>query len=171
MAVVIRLTATGKKHRISYRIVATDRQNKRDGKIVENLGFYNPNVRVEDGYKLDEDRYKYWLSQGAKASPAVIEIIEGKGVRPVKPKKKKPEPKTEETAPATKPETKEEAEKTAEEAPESDSAQEPATEETVTAEAETAAPEAAAEAELEPEKPAEQPAAAEEEKTAEKPKA
>ncbi len=99
MAVVIRLTATGKKHSISYRIVATDRQNKRDGKIVENLGFYNPNVRLEDGFKINTERYKYWLSQGAKASPAVEEIIEGKGVRPPKPKKEKPQPKVEAAAP------------------------------------------------------------------------
>lgn len=155
MAVVIRLTATGKKHSISYRIVATDRQNKRDGKIVENLGFYNPNVRVEDGFKINEDRYKYWLSQGAIASPAVLEIIEGRGVRPPKLKKKKPEPKVEQTTPAVKP------------APQEETEQEPANKEIKDEEPNTTDSETApVQTETEPEKSKEDP-----EKTIEEPKA
>lgn len=87
MSVVIRLSKTGKTHNISYRITVSDKWSKKEGKYVEQLGFYNPFQRDGDRYKINKERYGYWLSQGAKPSSAVQELVEGNGTRPVKPKK------------------------------------------------------------------------------------
>lgn len=75
MSVVIRLTRTGKTHNISYRLVATDTHNKRDGKFLEILGFYNPKNGTAESFKLKKERYDFWLSKGAKPSPAVAELV------------------------------------------------------------------------------------------------
>jgi len=90
MSVVIRLSGTGKTHAISYRIVATEKWSKRDGRYIEILGFYNPWQREGDRYKLDKVRYDYWLSKGAKASPTVLELIETDGKPKPKPIKVRP---------------------------------------------------------------------------------
>ncbi|MBI3341861.1 30S ribosomal protein S16 [Candidatus Curtissbacteria bacterium] len=91
MSVVIRLSRTGKTHNISFRIAVNEKWSKRDGKNVEELGFYNPFQREGDRYKINKERYDYWVSKGAKPSPAVQELVEGNGIRPEKPKKKKKE--------------------------------------------------------------------------------
>lgn len=97
MSVVIRLTRTGKTHNISYRIVVQDKHTKRDGKFIENLGFFNPNKSEKEAYKIDKSRFDYWVSCGAKPSQAVKEIVEGNGKRPVKPKKPRKDAKLAET--------------------------------------------------------------------------
>lgn len=90
MAVVIRLSITGKTHSRSNRIVAVDKRGKRDGKFIENLGFYNPGSRDEEAFRLDKDRFDFWVSKGAKPSPAVLDLIKNGGSRTPKPKKLKP---------------------------------------------------------------------------------
>ena len=87
MSVVIRLSKTGRAHRISYRIAVQDRHNKLDGKFIENLGFFNPNNAEGESFKIDKSRFDYWVGFGAKPSHAVTELIEGNGIRPPKPKK------------------------------------------------------------------------------------
>lgn len=73
MSVKIRLTRTGKSHQISYRIAALDTRSKRDGKIIENLGFYNP--YNTPSFKIDKERYDYWIKTGAQPSPSVAKLV------------------------------------------------------------------------------------------------
>lgn len=83
MAVRLRLTRTGKKKQPTYRIVATDTQFPRDGRIIENLGNYNP--RTEPPVlALNLERVDYWLGVGAQPSETVASLIKrAKAARPV----------------------------------------------------------------------------------------
>lgn len=74
----IRLSRTGKKGQPSYRIVVSDKRSKRDGRIVERVGHYNPLVDPIE-YKIKEERALYWLSVGAQASEAVARLLEKQG--------------------------------------------------------------------------------------------
>ena len=69
MAVRIRMKQMGRTHRHYYRIVAIDSRQPRDGKVIEDLGVYDPHVADKDArVKLKPARIKYWQSVGAKAS-------------------------------------------------------------------------------------------------------
>ncbi len=69
MAVRIRMKQMGRTHRHYYRIVAIDSRQPRDGKVVEELGTYDPHVPDTDArVKLKPSRIKYWQSVGAKPS-------------------------------------------------------------------------------------------------------
>ena len=74
----IRLSRTGKKGQPSYRVVVTDIRNKRDGRIVERIGNYNP---LEEGvsFKITEARALHWLSVGAQPSDAVKRLLDKQG--------------------------------------------------------------------------------------------
>jgi len=74
MSVKIRLSRFGKKPQPSYRIIAVDESKKRDGRYLENLGFYNPQVKPPL-VKVNQERYHYWLSVGAKATKAVEKLL------------------------------------------------------------------------------------------------
>jgi small subunit ribosomal protein S16 len=74
----IRLSRTGKKRQPSYRVVVADVDARRDGRIVERLGHYNPLVDPIE-YKIDEGRALYWLSVGAQPSDAVRRLLEKQG--------------------------------------------------------------------------------------------
>ena len=70
MPVRIRLSRMGTKKRPSYRIVIADSRRSRDGKFIERIGTYNPMLPKDnpDRVKINIERAKYWLSQGAKPS-------------------------------------------------------------------------------------------------------
>jgi small subunit ribosomal protein S16 len=69
MVVRIRMTMLGRKHRPFYRIVAIDGRQPRDGRIIEELGTYDPMVKDKaQRVKLKPDRIKYWLGVGAQPS-------------------------------------------------------------------------------------------------------
>ena len=69
MAVRIRMKQMGRTHRHYYRIVAIDGRQPRDGKVIEELGVYDPHVADKEArVKLKPGRIKYWKSVGAKAS-------------------------------------------------------------------------------------------------------
>jgi small subunit ribosomal protein S16 len=69
VAVRIRLKQMGRTHRHYYRIVAIDARQPRDGKVIEELGVYDPHVEDKEArVKLRPSRIKYWKSVGAKAS-------------------------------------------------------------------------------------------------------
>jgi small subunit ribosomal protein S16 len=74
VAVVLRLARLGKHKSPAYRIVATDRQNKRDGRFLEVIGTYNPVVNPTR-VTLKEDLVKKWLGVGALPSDVVRSII------------------------------------------------------------------------------------------------
>ncbi len=74
--VKIRMARAGAKKRPFYHIVVTDSRNKRDGRYIERLGFFNPIASGKEvELKLDQERVSYWLSQGAKASDRVAKLI------------------------------------------------------------------------------------------------
>jgi small subunit ribosomal protein S16 len=76
----IRLTRVGKKRQPSYRIVVTEITAKRDGRIVERIGHYNPLADPSE-YLIQEDRALYWLSVGAQPSDAVERLLVKQGTR------------------------------------------------------------------------------------------
>jgi small subunit ribosomal protein S16 len=66
----------GRKHRPFYRIVAIDSRQPRDGKVLEELGTYDPMVRQSEGrITLNPERMQYWMSVGAKASERVTVLM------------------------------------------------------------------------------------------------
>ena len=72
VAVRIRMKRLGRKHRNYYRIVAIDSRQPRDGRIIEELGAYDPTIKnTDERVRLNPDRIKYWLSVGAKPSEKV----------------------------------------------------------------------------------------------------
>jgi len=74
--VTIRLARGGAKKRPFYSIVVTDSRNRRDGRFIERLGFFNPVANgKEERVRMDRERVEYWLSKGAKASERVAGLI------------------------------------------------------------------------------------------------
>ncbi len=69
----IRLTRMGRNKKPFYRIVVTDSRKRRDSGWIESIGYYNPVVEPKV-LKLDEERYNYWLSVGAKPSDKVKKL-------------------------------------------------------------------------------------------------
>lgn len=74
MAVKIRLTRMGKKKKPQYRIVVADSRNARDGKVIDEVGTYDPNTEPST-YKLDEEKTKKWLANGAQPTETVAKIL------------------------------------------------------------------------------------------------
>ena len=70
---VIRLTRMGRNKKPFYRIVVTDSRKRRDSGWIESIGYYNP-VSEPKVLKIDEERYNYWLSVGAKPSEKVTKL-------------------------------------------------------------------------------------------------
>ena len=70
----IRLMRTGAKKRPSYRIVVKEKQSKRDGAYLENLGTYNPTTDPAE-IKLKTDRVPYWIEKGAQPTDTVRRLI------------------------------------------------------------------------------------------------
>jgi len=74
--VTIRLSRGGAKKAPFYHVVATDSRNRRDGRYLERLGFYNPIARGEAvETKLDLERIDYWIGNGAQMSDRVKQIV------------------------------------------------------------------------------------------------
>ena len=73
----IRLSVGGAKKRPVYKVVVADSRFPRDGKFIEKLGFFNPLVpkNKKDRMKLEVERIKYWMSQGAKPTTRVARIL------------------------------------------------------------------------------------------------
>ena len=74
----IKLMRTGAKKKPSYRIIVKEKQSKRDGAYLENLGTYNP-TREPVELKLDMDRVRYWIGKGAKPTETVSRLIKVSG--------------------------------------------------------------------------------------------
>ena len=74
----IRLTRVGKKRQPYYRIVVTDVEAKRDGRIVERIGHYDP-LTDPATFSIEEDRALYWLSVGAQPTDAVRRLLVKQG--------------------------------------------------------------------------------------------
>ena len=161
MSVRIRLARGGAKHRPVHKIVVADKRCRRDGRFIEELGFYNPLLPKDskDALRVDVEKAKAWLAKGAEPTEriqklfALLGICEKPAVRET-PKKSAPKAKAQERMKAA-----EEARIAAEEAAKAEAEAKKAAEEAAKAEAAAPAKQPVAEA------PAEAPAA--EEKPAE----
>ena len=74
MAVKIRLKITGKRNNRTYRVVAVDESKKRDGRVIEELGWVNPQLKSQK-HKLNLDRINHWLTLGAQPTLAVKSML------------------------------------------------------------------------------------------------
>ena len=72
--VKIRLTQTGTTNRKSYRVIVIEEGKRRDGKAIENLGYFNPLVKPAQ-IVIDKERVAYWVSKGAQITPAVAKLL------------------------------------------------------------------------------------------------
>lgn len=76
VSVRLRLKRVGRRHRPCYRVAAVDRRKKRDGRVIEELGSYDPMCPdTEKQVRLNDERVKYWLSVGAQPSETVRTLI------------------------------------------------------------------------------------------------
>jgi small subunit ribosomal protein S16 len=99
---MIRLKRMGRNNRAFWRICATDKRTARDGRVLEELGHYDPLLPDADKVKIHRDRICHWIGLGAVPSKSVAELLAHLGLgskgneippRPWgKPAKKKPKP-------------------------------------------------------------------------------
>ena len=75
--VSIRLSRAGAKKRPFYHLVVTDSRNRRDGRYIERVGFFNPvGKEHEENLRIDVERVEYWVGQGAQPSERVASSVE-----------------------------------------------------------------------------------------------
>jgi small subunit ribosomal protein S16 len=79
MAVKIRLKRTGMKKAPSYRVVVADARSPRDGRIIENIGWYNPRVEPSEIH-IDEEKAIGWLKNGAQPTESVTSLLKRAGI-------------------------------------------------------------------------------------------
>ena len=79
MAVKIRLRRTGAKKQASYRIVVADSRYPRDGRFIEELGYYNPRTEPST-VKVDAEKAKKWISNGAQPTETVRALLKKNGI-------------------------------------------------------------------------------------------
>jgi small subunit ribosomal protein S16 len=74
--VVIRLSRGGSKKSPFYNVVVADSRNRRDGRFIERVGFYNPVANAnEERLRIALDRVSHWTGVGAQLSPAVARLV------------------------------------------------------------------------------------------------
>ncbi len=79
MAVKIRLKRTGMKKAPSYRVVVAEARFPRDGRIIENIGWYNPRVEPS-AIHIDEEKALNWLKNGAQPTDSVTSLLRRAGI-------------------------------------------------------------------------------------------
>jgi small subunit ribosomal protein S16 len=74
--VVIRLSRGGSKNNPFYNVVVADSRNRRDGRFIERVGFYNPSAKIAtESLRIDEARVSHWANHGAQLSDTVIRLV------------------------------------------------------------------------------------------------
>lgn len=79
MAVKIRLRRMGAKKAPFYRVVVADSRSPRDGKFIEEIGYYNPITEPAE-IKIDAEKAKKWLGTGAQPSDTVRSLLKKSGI-------------------------------------------------------------------------------------------
>ena len=79
MAVKMRLRRMGQKKAPFYRIVVADSKSPRDGRFIEEVGYYDP-TKEPSVIKFNEEAAKKWLSNGAQPTEAVSKILKAAGI-------------------------------------------------------------------------------------------
>jgi len=81
VAVKLRLKRTGRRHLPCYRLNAIDSRAPRDGRVIEELGLYDPlQKEPEKQISFKRERIEYWLSVGAQPSETVANLLERAGI-------------------------------------------------------------------------------------------
>ena len=81
MAVRLRLKRFGRRHLPFFRINAVDSHKPRDGRVLEELGWYDPLAKTPDQQvSLKRERIEYWLGQGAQPSDTVRDLLKKNGI-------------------------------------------------------------------------------------------
>ena len=74
--VVIRLSRGGSKKNPFYNVVVADSRNRRDGRFIERVGFYNPSAKANvEGLRIDDARIQHWTGNGAQMSDTVARLF------------------------------------------------------------------------------------------------
>ncbi|BCM25980.1 MAG: 30S ribosomal protein S16 [Methylophilaceae bacterium] len=74
--VIIRLARGGAKKTPFYSVVVADSRNRRDGRFIERVGFYNPLAKEgQEGLRLNSERISHWRSHGAQLSDSVARLV------------------------------------------------------------------------------------------------
>lgn len=77
----LRLKRFGRTHKPFYRLNAIDQRSPRDGKPIEELGYFDPTEKDEEkGISLKADRIRYWLGVGAQPSQTVRDLLAKQGI-------------------------------------------------------------------------------------------
>ena len=107
MGLKIRLARAGAKKRPYYHIVVADSRSPRDGRFIEKIGSYNPMLPAEhaDRVRLQDERIKHWMGQGALATERVAKFLGKAGLAPMpvyreQPKQSAPKKKAQDRAAA-----------------------------------------------------------------------
>ena len=79
MAVKIRLKRTGAKKAPTYRVVVADSRSPRDGRFIDEVGYYNP-LTTPAEIKLDAEKAKKWLQNGAQPTETVKALLKKSGI-------------------------------------------------------------------------------------------
>jgi small subunit ribosomal protein S16 len=79
VSVKIRLQRVGTKKKPFYRVVAIDSKNKRDGRVIEFIGRYQPIVKDKQ-FAVDEEKVLKWLGQGAQPTDTVQQLLKKEGI-------------------------------------------------------------------------------------------
>ena len=79
MAVKIRLTRLGKKKAPTYRVIVADERSPRDGRFIEELGYYDP-TKDPSVVKINTERAKEWIKNGAKPTDTVAKLLKIAGL-------------------------------------------------------------------------------------------
>ncbi|MBE6641557.1 MAG: 30S ribosomal protein S16 [Clostridia bacterium] len=79
MAVKIRLTRIGKKKAPSYRVIVADSRSPRDGRFIEEIGYFDPLTNPET-VKIDADKAKTWIKNGAQPTDTVRALLKKSGI-------------------------------------------------------------------------------------------
>ncbi|MCM8776597.1 MAG: 30S ribosomal protein S16 [Candidatus Omnitrophica bacterium] len=74
MAVRIRLKRFGAKNRLQWRIVVSDIKMPRDGRFIEEIGYYDP-LPAQEKFRIKQDRFDYWVKNGARVSEALKSLL------------------------------------------------------------------------------------------------
>jgi small subunit ribosomal protein S16 len=78
--VIIRLSRGGSKNRPFYNVVVADSRNRRDGRFIERVGFYNPVApEGQEALRLQMERVTHWQEKGAQLSDAVAKLVKRTG--------------------------------------------------------------------------------------------
>lgn len=79
MAVKIRMKRMGAKKKPFYRLVVADSRSPRDGRIIEQVGYYNP-MAEDKTLKVDAEKVTKWLSNGAQPTDTVKRLLKSEGI-------------------------------------------------------------------------------------------